>query len=392
MQSITDSYFVPILNHSEFEKLVKDGEVNLEVENEHSLTLFLYVASIEKLSPQLEILLKYSYDTVFSQKKGGMHNALALAIFANNYKGAQLLLRYGFHPDMGSRKGTGISAPPLFLACKMKSVKMVKLLLDYNADVNQIHHHYTCLIHAAENSELLIAKTLLEYGANPYHMHALYGSALNCAVWEDNFEMVQLLIEYGARADVTNTENQSILLAPAKNGNKVLILYLLQHGATINEHCTNGITPLMYICRYGTAYPKEICSIIQFMKSLGVNIHQKDKQGHTALWEAVESQNILAVDCLRRLGGSLKEATYNHPRLFSSANSEFLDYLLTNGADINIRSKDEEGNWVYDILYYNQEPAAGIFEVIKSHMDKMEPALKEEFLTQRLSMLLASSE
>ncbi len=77
---------------------------------------------------------------------------------------------------------------------------------------------------------------------------------------------------------------------------------------------------------------------------------------------------------------------------FSSTNSEFLDYLLTNGIDINIRSKDEEGNWVYDILYYNQEPAAGIFEVIKSHMDKMEPELKEDFLTQRLSMLLASSE
>lgn len=130
------------------------------------------------------------------------------------------------------------------LACASEEVdnnKMLKLLIDYGANVNIIIAHknmvsndchpleYSILELMCDYDKIKCAKLLLEYGADPNINNS---EALIFACKRGNYEIVKLLIFYGVNVDVQN--NLAIMMAITAGKPKIVKL-LLENGADINE-------------------------------------------------------------------------------------------------------------------------------------------------------------
>lgn len=93
--------------------------------------------------------------------------ALHLAVFARQEEAARLLLDRG--GDVNALSSGDIArVPPLRTAAHVRSVTMARLLLDAGADVNgQGEDGYTALHAAAFNDDEELIRLLLQRGANP---------------------------------------------------------------------------------------------------------------------------------------------------------------------------------------------------------------------------------
>lgn len=93
-------------------------------------------------------------------------SALHLAVFAEQEDAAQLLIDLG--ADVNVRSTGGIArVPPLGTAAFVRSVPLARLLLDAGADVNgQGEGGFTALHTAAQNGDKELVQLLLERGAD----------------------------------------------------------------------------------------------------------------------------------------------------------------------------------------------------------------------------------
>ncbi len=100
-----------------------------------------------------ELANGYSPDYVYANKFPSMgYCPLAGAIYAHSYKGVKLLLEAGAYPNIvfegplifnDSRYNTLNTNALSYAICRNVDIKIIKLLLDYGADRNQLHNPYS---------------------------------------------------------------------------------------------------------------------------------------------------------------------------------------------------------------------------------------------------------
>ncbi|HEY9880084.1 MAG TPA: ankyrin repeat domain-containing protein [Leptolyngbyaceae cyanobacterium] len=100
------------------------------------------------------------------------------------------------------------------------------------------------LFQAINDYDLTAAEAALADGASPDAGDYINGHALMRAATKGNFEMVKLLLERGANANLAGDEGYTPLVEAVNQGSYEIVQYLLQHGANPNQLAA-GRTPLM---------------------------------------------------------------------------------------------------------------------------------------------------
>lgn len=145
------------------------------------------------------------------------------------------------------------SGTALYVAASEGHKDVIILLLENHADVNQISRTGASALQAAAFDENIeIVQLLLEYGADindqgGHDGNALqaaaycgsiesgwYGKELQAAAFEGKKEIVQLLIDHGAKVDAQGGYFGNALQAAASKGDKEVVQLLVDHGAEIN--------------------------------------------------------------------------------------------------------------------------------------------------------------
>jgi ankyrin repeat protein len=134
---------------------------------------------------------------------------------------------------------------------------MVKLLLKHNADTELPNDNgYTALAEATINGNREIVRLLLDHGANVHtvikvsntSMTFFSFSALGLAAVHNIFDIVKLLVTYGADTEIpvtTKDRHQYVPIhAASKNGFVEIAEILIQAGANVNSKSSTGGTPL----------------------------------------------------------------------------------------------------------------------------------------------------
>lgn len=162
----------------------------------------------------------------------------------------QILVKYGNNPD-------GMST--LHYAIKMGDVNAVNLLLANGADVNSKDGSFTTLTRAAICNQFEITQLLLSMGAdvNLTASENLF-YALNYAAEFGSAELVTLLVENGAKLDITWPKDGSYAKTPlhtaAKAGNYETVVALINAGAHVDGNIPRNIgghqTPLDVAAEY----------------------------------------------------------------------------------------------------------------------------------------------
>lgn len=119
----------------------------------------------------------------------------------------------------------------LHLAIKLKDIKLLKLFLDNNVNVNLADYNRIAPIHLAiKNNRLDMLKLLIEYGADIELTMELEQTPLHQAICLDEVEIVKYLVKKGANIHMVDENNNSILDYAIDQRNIDIIRFLLDYG------------------------------------------------------------------------------------------------------------------------------------------------------------------
>lgn len=185
------------------------------------------------------------------------------------------------------------------------------------------------LVRAAASGDLAGVRALLDGGVNPNVDRVWLDAPLLAAVRGDQVELVQLLLDRGARADV-KIAGETPLARAVKHGNRVLVQALLAAGADPDRRGDDGDTAVHSAVRL--ARPELIALLARGRPDLRLF----DREGLTALGLAASTGQTGAAQALIDAGAALELSDrQRHPALwhaFSSGDFDMARLLLKNGA------------------------------------------------------------
>lgn len=226
-----------------------------------------------------------------------------------------------------------------------KPVEEIKTLLQKGANIHsEDDRGNTALDVAAYFGRLEIVKLLLTKGAlvRPNNLFLCLpnhqgNTPLHHAAAQGHLEILKTLIEHNRRTgyNYINTKNKADLTPisiAARNGQEVIVRYLLKKGAQFQQtklyqnspYLYNTLnTPLMLAAQGGHL------STVQLLLEYKANIDDKNQHGQTALHLAAEAQQKDVVFELLRQGADLHALdNQGHPPLLLIQDQEWLKKIL----------------------------------------------------------------
>ncbi|ARF08349.1 ankyrin repeat protein [Catovirus CTV1] len=202
-------------------------------------------------------------------------------------------------------------------ACKNNDIRTVKrLLLKNEIDVNNINGEYCPLIEATKNNNIDLVKILLSYEDINVNFRGLYQpplliasvlnlleiaelllkhklininqsvnlntNALHLACMENNWNMVKILLKYGADCNYNSHNNQTpLILACIRNSYESVKILLEQQNIEVNAKDFYGLSAIHYLCTSNNKKSLRILGLLLNHYDIKINI--KDKLDNTPL-------------------------------------------------------------------------------------------------------------
>ncbi|GJM31318.1 MAG: UNC-44 ankyrin [Saprospiraceae bacterium] len=257
-----------------------------------------------------------------------LNEQLIEAIQNNNPGLVDSLLVAGADPNARNDQGT----PVLILSATRQQEKAVASLLRHGADVNarrENEYYSTALMEIAPTNNLAIARLLLENRANVNQLDSLGDTAINWAAYHGRLALVDLLIQTGARIDVTGAQGSALDIA-IKQWHDQVAEYLIAKGAG---------QPLRGEIAENLVKAVKAENEIQLLEALqaGGNANQKDEAGTPLIVIAASRGNLTLLDILLDSGADANAQNRVGQTALSRAayfgHQTVIDQLLSAGAD-----------------------------------------------------------
>ncbi|KAL2085426.1 hypothetical protein ACEWY4_018746 [Coilia grayii] len=248
-----------------------------------------------------------------------------------------------------------LEVTPLLVACQLGHEGMARLLLEWGADANSYQKStgWSALMLATAAGKVPIAQQLVERGADPDHLNALAKTAFELALQLKQKEVKNYLDSITTvRPQPDDEKRRPDIFRALKLGNAQLVCEILEEEpAQVNVANADGASPLMLAAVSGQ---------LEMVQLLVDHSADTDKQDTVHGWTA------------------LMQATYH-------GNKDVVKYLLSQGADVNLRAKN--GYTAFDLVMLLNDPDTELVRLLASVCMKVD---KEKLKQQRKTPLLRS--
>ncbi|KAJ7136752.1 ankyrin repeat-containing domain protein [Mycena epipterygia] len=256
----------------------------------------------------------------------------------------------------------GTSGSALIQASIYGHHDLVRLLLEFGADINALGHYGTPLQGASEAGHASVVELLIERGANVNAPGRYFGTALQAASHEGHQVIVELLIQKGADVNAVGGYYGTVLQA----SNKLMVEQLIErsvdvnaqrgcHGTALQASSHWGYEPVVElliqkggdVCAlggyYGTAFQaasrKRHKPVVELLLQRGANMNALGGHYGTALQAASCDGHEAVVQLLMEMGAdvnavggyfgtALQVASYR-------GHQSVAELLICGGADVN---------------------------------------------------------
>ena len=265
-------------------------------------------------------------------------NALHIASQYGSVAAIEMLLSYDLRPDSRDREGN----TPLFCAAGCGQIEAVNCLLKHGADPFLRGEHGWSLLHfAAQSGNVIIIETILSKGLDVDSRGETLGlTPLMVAIKSDKLEAAKYLLEKGANESLKTTQREIPILSIASTvGSVAAIEMLLSRGCSIDSRDDGGDTPLMHAARCGNT------KVVEYLLAQGANPLLRNTSDLGLLHLAALSDNVLTIKAVLSKNldiNAMCTVLGITPLLFclTQGKLEAANYLLAEGADENLKTKD----------------------------------------------------
>ena len=242
--------------------------------------------------------------------------------------------------------------------CKGDLIK-INRYINQGGDINIYYEGFSLLYILVQKNYLSCVKEFLRCKANPNIKNTNTGlSPLHVAGYNDNIEMIKILLENGAEIDLEDNEGNTPICFCARFGNEKSIKFLKEKGADIYKRNKSKISPIETCIQYGHKKSMEI--FLEF----GYEINNISQGEMSLLGVATINNNIEIINYFVEKGAdiNLRDGLGYTPIFYSiiAESGYLLKYYLEKGVDINILCKDNNS-----LLYYSlQNKSDEIFNIL----------------------------
>ncbi len=217
------------------------GMIDAALKQGSTLDQELHNATIARDSTRIEYLLKRGAKINAPDTEG--QTPLMVAVKSGDLSVVNGYLEYGADPNLQDNDGWTAAMHGV----RGNDPKIQRLLGKFKANFDLVNHdHMTALGFAVYNNRANAAVAMLDSGAKPdTPMGAAQYTALMIAVKQDNQQMTQTLLQYGANVNAQNAGGVSALMIAAVRNQDMLISLLLKSGADARLKDEEGKTALM---------------------------------------------------------------------------------------------------------------------------------------------------
>lgn len=285
----------------------------------------LEVASFFGLCPVIENCLNEAKDL---DSRNDSHNALYLASHGGHDKVVKMLL------DRGANVNEGRNMSSLRVASAQGYEKVVQILLEYGADVKTKNENHMSALHAASYGGFdKVVQILLDKGADANNRAKTNETVLQTASVRGYDKVVQILLANGADFNARDKAYETVLHKASFEGFDKVVKTLLEHGADVNAKSKLLASPLHFASHAGHD------KVVKVLLRYGADINAQDKKRKNALHYASSQGCEKVVQNLLQNGADVNAETANHQSALQIASLSGYDKsvqnLLKRGADIN---------------------------------------------------------
>ena len=222
--------------NSDIAELLKSA---IKVREQYRQNLFAYCKNGE--FDKVRVILN-SKKTNINEKDTNGNTVLIYAINNNNADYTSEILKLG--ADVNMPTDSGVTA--LALATSLGNEKIVTMLLNAGAYVNDYSRGWTALMTAANTNHIAVLKALLNAGANVnLTAKETRWNALMIAAQHGYTEIMNILLQKSADIEAKATSGMTALMVAAANGYAEATKLLIAAGANVDVQENNGFNALM---------------------------------------------------------------------------------------------------------------------------------------------------
>ena len=183
----------------------------------------------------------------------------------------------------------GKGPTPLLYAIRENRTEILKLLLESKADLNNEEYRtmpFPPLTLAISSKNYDIVAILIKYGADINKVDGYDRSPLALAAILGSTDIVNLLLKSGADVNAKDTEGSTVLMIACSRGYREIASLLIKFGADVNAKDEGCLTALMIASTWGHG------EIVNLLLESCADVNAKDTNGLTALTYAKMAQPV----------------------------------------------------------------------------------------------------
>ena len=239
-----------------------------------------------------------------------------------------------------------VSTTPMIAAAGNGHVHVLRCLVENGADVNGTSDDgFTALMIASYFGQLDAVNFLIKHGAGVHHKDNLGYTALHHAVTHDlgSCELLSCLIKNGVNVNARANDNRTPLMIASENNHLNAVIFLTDHGANIDLQDREGYSSL----HYAAGNISDLCDVLDFLITNGADVNAFTNDKFTPLIIASNCNNLNVVNSLIKHGANIHLVDrYGRTALHYSITAvdhdsvTVLRSLIKNGADVNALTND----------------------------------------------------
>lgn len=160
-------------------------------------------------------------------------------------------------------------------------VEACELFLSQGIDPNG-NEPETLLMAASANGHIEVVKLLIEYSADVNRIHDRMGSALLLATINNSYEIVKCLLDHGADSTIADESGFTPLISAAYYGYTNIFKTIFGIDNNVNQRTNDGLTPLLAACLSGQV------EIVKSLMEYNPNLKYTDDSGNNCFHCAAE--------------------------------------------------------------------------------------------------------